>query len=114
MKKYQLVVKGDDGTCEKCKSTSITIEELQDFKPLIKEILSMKKHVKYNWSNETELVRDDTSKKGWKDQLKIYREYPNINTKKIDKFLKYVPQGRLYRIYEIDIYKVEKIDIDLV
>ena len=114
MEKYQLVIKGDDGTCEKCKSTSITLEDLQMLKPLIKEILNQKKHLKYNWSNETELVRDNTTRTGWKDQPKVYVYYPNINKKKIDKFIKYIPQGRLYKIYEISVYKVEKINIDTI
>ena len=112
MNKYQIVIKGDDGTTEKVKSTSITYEILSEIKPLLQAINEYRKTNRYNWSNDTELVRDNTSKSGWKDELKVYKMYPRFDRKLINKVRKYIPQGILYRIYEITIFKVEEIDIN--
>ena len=112
MNKYQIVIKGDDGTTEKVKSTSITYEILSKIKPLLQAIVEYRKTNKYNWSNDTELVRDNTSKSGWKDELKVYKMYPQIDKKLINKARKYIPHGILYRIYEITIFKVEEININ--
>lgn len=113
MNKYQIVIKGDDGTTEKVKSTSITYESLSEIKPLLQAIIEYIKINRYNWSNDTELVKDNTSKTGWKDELKVYKMYPGIDKKLINTVMrKYIPQGILNRIYEITIFKVEEVNIN--
>lgn len=42
--KYQIIVKGDDGTTEKVKSTSLTLENLNEIKPFVQAIIENKKN----------------------------------------------------------------------
>lgn len=95
--KYQIIVKGDDGRTEKVKSTSITIEILNEIKPLLQAIIENRKTNKYNWSNDTE---------------NVYKMYPTFDKKLINNVMrKYIPQGILCRIYDITVLKVEEVKI---
>lgn len=110
--KYQIIVKGDDGTTEKVKTTSITNEILTEIKPLLQAIIENKKTNKYNWSNDTELVKDNNSAAGWVSEPKVYKMYPRFDKKLINKVMrKYIPHGMLYRIYDITILKVDEVKI---
>lgn len=110
--KYQIIVKGDDGTTEKVKSTSLTLEILNEIKPFLQAIIENRKTNKYNWSNDTELVKDNNSVSGWVSEPKVYKMYPRFDKKLINKVMrKYIPQGVLYRIYDITVLKVEEVKI---
>lgn len=109
--KYQIIVKGDDGTIEKVKSTSMTLEILTEIKPFLQAIIENKKTNKYNWSNDTELVKDNNFASGWVSEPKVYKMYPGFDKKLINKVRKYIPQGKLYRIYDITVLKVEEVKI---
>lgn len=112
MEKYRIIVKGDDYSTDKQKTTSISYEELKYFKPLIQSIIKKRKEIGQNWTTETELVKDNKSVSGWTEVQKVYNIYPEFDNNIIRKFFRYVPIGRLYKIYEIEIIKVEEINID--
>lgn len=112
MEKYRIIVKGDDYSTDKQRTTSISLEDLKYFKPLIKAIIKKRKEPGKNWTTETELVKDNKSSSGWTEVQKVYDIYPEFDKEIVRKFFRYVPIGRLYKIYEIEIIKVEEINID--
>ena len=112
MKEYRIIVKGDDYSTDKQRTTSISLEDLKYFKPLIQAIIKKRKELGQNWTTETELVKDNKSASGWTEVQKVYNIYAEFDKEIVRKFFRYVPIGRLYKIYEIEIIKVEEINID--
>lgn len=94
--------------CDVEKLKEISRDKIVEFKELIHSILNYPN--KYNFTFNTELVRANT-KSGWESEYKVYKMYPHISRKIIDRFMYYIPAGDIDRIEEIKILTTREIDI---
>jgi hypothetical protein len=95
--------------CDVERLKEISRDNIVEFKELIYSILNYPD--KYNFTFTTELVRANT-KSGWESEYKVYKMYPRIARKTIDKFMNYVPVGEIDTIEEIKILTTTEINIE--
>lgn len=97
--------------CDVERLKEISRDKIVEFKELIHSISNYPD--KYNFTFNTELVRANT-KSGWESEYKVYKMYPHISRKTIDKFMSYVatPLGDINTIEEIKILTTQEIDIE--
>jgi hypothetical protein len=57
-------------------------------------------------------VKNENLKSGWKSEYVVYKMYPNISKRIINKFMKYVPTLDINHIEEIKILTTTEIDIE--
>ena len=95
--------------CDVEKLKEIDRDKIVEFKELIHSILNYPD--KYNFTFNTELVRANT-KSGWESEYKVYKMYPHISRKTIDKFMSYVAIGDIDTINEIKILTTTEININ--
>ena len=92
------------------KLSKISIEDFNEIYELLKCIDNYPN--KYNWSCNTELVKDSSSRTGWKIEYIVYKMYNNIPKKTIKKFMKYLPNKEIDRIESFKVYKLEEVNIE--
>lgn len=92
------------------KLSKITIDDFNEIYELLKCIDNYPE--KYNWTWNTELVKDSSKPSGWNDEYIVYRMYNNIPKKIINKFMKYLPNKAIDRIDSFRVYKLEEINIE--
>lgn len=92
------------------KLSKISIDDVNEIYELIKLVTNYSD--KYNWTWNTELVKDSSKPSGWKSECIVYKMYNNIPKKTINKFMKYLPSKVIDRIDSIKIYKLDEINIE--
>lgn len=92
------------------KLSKISIDDINEIYKLIKLVTNYSD--KYNWTWNTELVKDSSKPSGWKSEYIVYKMYNNIPEKTINKFMKYLPSKAIDRIDSIKIYKLDEINIE--
>lgn len=108
--KYFIYIKAHGYNCGDVERLrEIDYDKIMEFKKLILSILNYSD--KYNFTFKTDLVRANT-KLGWVTEYKVYKMYPNISIKTIDKFMNYVPALDIDRIEEIKILTTREININ--
>ena len=95
--------------CDVERLREIERDKIVEFKELIHSILNYPD--KYNFTFTTELVRANT-KSGWESVYKVYKMYPRISRKTIDRFMYYIPPGDIDAISEIKILTTTEININ--
>jgi hypothetical protein len=95
--------------CDVERLMTIDRDKIVEFKELIHSILNYPN--KYNFTFTTELVKTNDSLK-WKSEYKVYKMYPNISRKTIDRFMYYIPAGDIDTINEIKILTTREININ--
>jgi hypothetical protein len=95
--------------CDVEKRKEISRDKIVAFKKLLQSIVNYPN--KHNFTFNTELVRTKT-KSGWESEYKVYKMYPHISRKTIDKFMSYVAIGDIDTINEINILTTREIDIN--
>ena len=108
--KYFIYIKAHGYYCSDVERLKeIDRDKIVEFKELINSILNYSN--KYNFTFTTELVRANT-KSGWESVYKVYKMYPHISRKTIDKFMHYVPVGDIDTINEIKFLTTTEININ--
>lgn len=107
---YFIYVKASGYNCGDVEKLSkISIEQIKEFTEFINAI---KKYKEYNFTFRTELVRNNNSKTGWETEYLVYKMYPNISKRIINKFMKYIPTHDVDHIEEIKILTTTEINIE--
>jgi hypothetical protein len=107
---YFIYIKASGYNCGSVEKLSkITIEQINEYIELINLI---KKYKEYNFTFRTELVKNENLKSGWESEYVVYKMYPNISKKTINKFMKYVPAQDIDHIEEIKILTTTEINIE--
>lgn len=92
------------------KLSKFTIDDFNEIYELLKCIANYPD--KYNWTWNTELVKDSSKPSGWKSEYIVYKMYNNIPEKTINKFMKYLPSKAIDRIESFRVYKLQEINIE--
>lgn len=92
------------------KLSKISIDDINEIYELINLVTNYSD--KYNWTWNTELVKDSSKLSGWNSEYIVYKMYNNIPKKTIKKFMNYLPSKAIDRIDSIKIYKLDEINIE--